>query len=95
MPQLTSEEINLLLEAVETWKEMMPVDGHELAEMMSGVLLGDKEQIKAAMTNVHEEARRKRILRKEQGILIQAKLIQIRDSRDVNEAAEFLKKGDQ
>lgn len=94
MPQLTSEEINTLLEAVEMWKEMVQVEGHQLAAVFGSMASGDEEQIKAAMTNAHEEARRKRTSRKEQGILLQAKLIQMRDSKDINEAAEFLKKGD-
>lgn len=91
---LTQEDINLLLEAVETWKDIMPVEGHHMEVMMSGIVSGNPEQFKEAMGKAVEEAGRKRRSRKEQAILIQAKLIQMRDKMDVQEALQSASKGE-
>ena len=89
---LSSDEINMLLEAIEIWKEMTPVESGNMVAIMNGIVTGDQEEMKAVIHNALEEAHRKRTSRKERGILLQAKLIEMRDKMDVSEAAEFLRK---
>jgi len=88
---LTQEDFNTLLEAVELWKDMMPMEGNQLGEIVQGFMSGDKEQAMARVRAAAEEAGRKHRSRKEQGILLQAKLIQMRDKADLQEVAEFIK----
>jgi len=90
---LTRDEINQLIDAVETWSRTNEVPGSKLFSMMMGNM-GDPEKSKEMIDSFHEEMSRKANSKREQGILLQAKLIRMRDQADLDEAKEFLKNGD-
>ena len=89
---LNREDINQLIEAVEVWSRTNEVDGRQMLAMMSGSL-GEPDKSKEMIDAFHEEMQRKSKSKREQGILLQAKLIQWRDQMDISGAADFLKKG--
>ena len=90
---LTQDDYNTLIEAVEIWKDMMPMEGHQFGDMMTALTSGDSDKLKSVLTNTKEEVGRKRQSRKEQAILLQAKLIQMRDAADLQEVIQSLKTG--
>ena len=93
MPELTRDEINQLIDAVETWSQTNEAPSNHMLSMMIGSI-GNAEKSKEVAAALNEEMRRKAKARREQGILLQAKLIQLRDKADINEAAQFLRNGD-
>ena len=93
MPDLSRDEFNQLIEAVETWSRTREVNGNKFMSMMVESM-GDPEKSKAMIDAFNEEMQRKAASKRERGILLQAKLIQMRDKADINEAAQFLKRGD-
>ena len=92
MPDLTRDEFNQLIDAVETWSRTNEVNGNKFMSMMADSM-GDPEKGKQMIEAFNEEMQRKATSKREQGILLQAKLIQLRDKADINEAAQFLKNG--
>jgi hypothetical protein len=92
MPDLTREDINQLIDAVETWSRTNEVDGSKMLSMMMGNM-GDPQKSKEMIEAFNDEMRRKSASKREQGILLQAKLIQLRDKMDISRAADFLKTG--
>lgn len=93
MPQLNQDEIRTLLDALEVWKDMLPMEGDDAAHMIRGLMSGDRDQIQEAVKKAADESYRKRMSRKETAILLQAKLIQMRDAMDVQVGSEFLRRG--
>lgn len=88
---LSQDDIKVLLDAVEMWKDAMPMEGAHMVGVMHGMMQGDEQQIKEALVKAAQEAERKRTTRKETGILLQAKLIQMRDQLIVKEELNLLR----
>lgn len=79
--RLNDDEMGILVEALEAW-----VDKDAAGELMSELLIGlvgdkgDAEAIASKRTKQKEEAKQAKQLRKEKSILLQGKLIRMRDA---------------
>ena len=93
MVVFTTQELDLLFEAVEKW-EQGDLAGEIMGSMIESMALGSGVSIEFRHKIVSENKRReeKRIadakIRKERGVLLRAKLIQIRDSMDAESVIE-------
>jgi hypothetical protein len=86
---LTTQDLNDLIDAVELW-ERKGEEGKMLGLMLAGLMVKDdagRERLLADDKAREQKEERSRRQRKDRGILLRAKLIQLRDS---NEAEAFL-----
>jgi hypothetical protein len=92
---LTVEEINMLIEAVSAW-----IDADEnktiLASLISGAMMVGQDNIgvEKARDYVNEAAQGARVAkraREEQGTMLKAKLLTMRNKAEVREVAQSLK----
>lgn len=83
LDEITEQEVNVLIEAVDAW-----VDkdfGHSIMTDMITMMLSDgaspeaKEKIKRTKEDERNKAKQEKTLRKEQAIMLKAKLLKIRD----------------
>lgn len=85
------DEIKNLMEALDAWEDVKPTE--TLMNGLLAMLVGGEEnlnEVKAAVDEKMEEANKIRDMRKEQAILLKAKLLGLRDQAEASEAAEFL-----
>jgi hypothetical protein len=89
--ELTVAEINTLIEAVDAWISADKTNSM-LAGLFMGALIsqgedGDPEKGKEAMNKMMEGSEEKKKSREDQGTLLKAKLIMMRDKAEVKELA--------
>ena len=79
----TKQEINILIEAVDSWVDKN--FGHSILKDMLTMVVSDgaspeaKEKIKRTKEEDCNKEKQERVLRKEQGIMLKAKLLKTRD----------------
>lgn len=85
---LTSDEINLLIEALETWES----EGGIEAALIATLMTRDKpeREAEAFIEERHREFKGQQRLKKERSIMLKAKLLQLRDKAEVEELVEEL-----
>lgn len=88
----TTQELDILFEAIEKWEHGNPMDGLGDAMMMG--MMGDRipPDEKAKLEKERAERERKRNdaarIRKERGVLLRAKIVQLKQDRAVNQLCE-------
>lgn len=93
---LTTEEINILMEALESW-ENKEVAGFIMRHVLSSMMIpkdAPEEQISKFENEIKSRERREEMEKKERkdtSLLLRAKLIQIRNSIVVEEANGYVK----
>lgn len=89
------DEIKILMEALDAWEDAKPT-----VALMNGLLammVGGEEnlsEVKATVDETMEEAHKVRDMRKDQAILLKAKLLGLRVQAEAAEAGEFMEKGE-
>jgi hypothetical protein len=89
----TVEEIELLIEGLTAW-ENSDQAGAILETMLQSVVQQDQEAAKQEALKVIEKAEEKRKRKHDRTILLQAKLIKLKDKLLAGEAADFLATGE-
>lgn len=90
MARLTSEEIDILFDALDAWEKEPGRDGL-LSSVMGALVMGDKEgKSKEYMDNTMKDAEYKERSRKRKAILLKAKLVKMSED---TVATELFNKG--
>lgn len=84
MEKLTSDDISILLESLKAWEEK-DLAGDLMSTLLEGMLLKPRNEMEEAQQKADREAKRakadsERAYRKERSVLLQAKLISMRNS---------------
>lgn len=77
---LDAEELTVLLEAMEAWVNK-DAAGEILGDVVTSLVSKNQEEAKAIRQECRQKADTARALRKERAILIQAKLIRMKDEK--------------
>lgn len=88
--QLTNQDVNTLIEALDAW-EQSGFAGQLMGDMFAGMLCKDEsamEKMKAERERSNAEYERKVRAKKERSIILKAKLLQLRDSIEVDSLLE-------
>lgn len=84
---LTREDIEVLMEAVEAW-EVKDAAGEMMGDLMVGLLSrrnpDEKDAFEKDMLRQKTERADKQRIRKERGVILRAKLIEIRDAMSID-----------
>lgn len=91
--ELTTEDINLLMEALETWKNKEQSDAM-LGSMLGAIILSpktkeDQDKYIAKTEDKFKEIEERRQLRDEQITLLKAKLIQMKTDKSVEDVIKY------
>lgn len=91
--ELTVADINILLEAVDAWEDSDSMMGLTTSMLMLGLgVAGDTaEEKKANLTQTMNEAKAKQENKKEQAIMLKAKLLMLRQKLEVEEVAKEMR----
>ncbi len=76
--KLDGDELTVLIEALEAWIHK-DASGEMISSLIFGLFGKDDVKMEQKMADMRAESDQKKVLRKDRAILIQAKLIQMRD----------------